>query len=306
MNNETQHVWLQTSMLTLNQCNSFLEISLWIAAVSLIINSVNIFVLVPSKLRKRLSYRLVINLSVSDAILDLVTVIYVSTLKAGVLWSLTGFYIITCIFQIGGLVSLWTLVLLSFELFIRMMYPLKYFQLTKMSSLRGIILYIWIISVVPYFTIDMAAAAFTRTSNETLFNRAVTDDFRPNCINSVCAIIGLVLLLALYTHIFRDIFLFKDRLKHVRISIKKSAVTIFLVILVYFICFLPLWVYNFIQLIVGIDLSSSNTAFTIECLSYVLYALNTLFDPLIYAFRIPIIRNIYKQLWKKCSPINCY
>ena len=299
MKNDTQRTWLKTSMLTLNQCNTFLEISLWIATISLVINVLNVLVILPSKLRTRLSYRLVINLSVSDAILDLTMIIYVSSVKTGVIWSLTGFYCITCIFQIGGLVSLWTLIVLSFELFVRMMYPLKYFQLTKMTSFRGIIFYIWIISIIPYFTVDITVAAFTMASNETVFQRAISDDFRPNCINSVCAVIGLVVLLALYAQIFRDIFSFTERLQSIRISLKKSAVTICLVILVYFICFLPLWMYNFIQMIVGTDLSFNDTAFTIECLSYVLYALNTFFDPVIYSLRLPIIRNIYFKLWPK-------
>ena len=299
MKNDTQSTWLKTSMLTLNQCNTFLEISLWIATISLVINVLNVLVILPSKLRTRLSYRLIINLSVSDAILDLTMIIYVSSVKAGVIWSLTGFYSITCIFQIGGLVSLWTLIVLSFELFVRMMYPLKYFQLTKMTSFRGTIFYIWIVSIIPYFTFDMTVAAFTMSNNETVFHRAISDDFRPNCINSICAVIGLVVLLALYAQIFRDIFSFTERLQGIRISLKKSAVTICLVILVYFICFLPLWMYNFVQLIVGTDLSIDDTAFTIECLSYVLYALNTFFDPVIYAFRLPIIRNIYFKLWQK-------
>ena len=301
MKNDTQRTLLHSSMLTLNRCNTFLEISLWISTISLVINVVNIIVILPSKLRTRLSYRLVINLSVSDAIMDLMMIIYVSTVKAGVIWSLTSYYIVSCIFQIGGLVSLLTLIVLSFELFVRMMYPLKYFQLTKMTSFRGIIIYIWIISVIPYIAVDMAVAAFTVSNNETVFHRAISDDFRPKCINSVCAVIGLFALLALYALIFRDIFQFTERLHSIRISLKKSAVTICLVILAYFICFLPLWMYNFIQLIVGADLSTDDTAFTIECLSYVLYALNTFFDPVIYSFRLPIIRNIYIKLWQKIA-----
>ena len=300
MDNVSRHIWLETTILTLNKCDTFLETASWIAAVGLVINMVNILVITPTKLRKRLSYRLVINLSVSDAILDLVIVIYVRTLNAGIIWSMTEFYVIFCIYQICGLVSLWTLISMSLELFVRMMYPLKYIKLTKMKTLRGIILFIWIISVIPFIIVDMAVAVFTASSNETVFHRAVADDFNPNCINSVCAVLGLFALLILYALIFRDIFLFKERLRSIRISLKKSAITICFVILAYFICFLPMWMYNFIQMIFGTHLAIINdTAFTIECLTDVLYALNTLFDPLIYAFRIPIIRNMYAKLWKK-------
>ena len=306
MKNGTQRTWIKTSMITINQCNSFLEISLWIAAVSVIINVLNIIVILPTKLRSRLSYRLTINLSVSDTILDLAMITYVSTLKAGVIWSQTGFYIITCVFQISGLVSLWTLIVLSFELFIRMMYPLKYFILTKVTAFRGIIFHIWIISFFPYITIDLAVAAFTKSVNESLFHKAVTDDFRPSCINSVCAILGLIILLGLYARIFRDIYFLKERLHSISISMKKSAVTIFLVILAYFACYLPHWMYHFMQIILDADLSYYETAFTIECLSYVLYALNTFFDPVIYSFRIPVIRKIYFQLWLKMKPSCAY
>ena len=299
MKNETQLSWLEDGMLTLNKCEIFLEVSMWIAAVSLVINLVNIIVITPTKLRKRLSYKLMLNLSISDAILDLVIVIYVGTLKAGLTWSLTGFYIITCIFQISGLVSLWTLIMLSFELFIRIIYPLKYYRLTKMTSFRGIIFYVWIISVIPYISLDMTVAAFSVSTNETVFHRAINDSFSPNCINSVCAILGVVLLLGLYAKIFRDIFLFTDRLQRLRTSLKRSAITICLVILAYVICFLPLWMYNFIEIIVGANLYINDMGFTIGCLSYILYATNTFLDPVIYVFRIPIIRNVYLQLWQR-------
>ena len=158
----------------------------------------------------------------------------------------------------------------------------------------------------PYITIDLAVAAFTKSANESLCNKAVTDDFRPSCINSVCAILGLIILLGLYARIFRDIYFLKERLHNISISMKKSAVTIFLVILAYFACYLPHWMYNFMQIILDADLSYYETAFTIECLSYVLYALNTFFDPVIYSFRIPVIRKIYFQLWLKMKPLCAY
>ena len=305
MENGSRHIWLETTILTLNKCDTFLETASWVAAIAFVINMVNILVITPTKLRKRLSYRLVINLSVSDAILDLVLVIYVRTLNAGMAWTLTNFHIILCIYQICGLISLWTLICMSLELFLRMMYPLKYIRLAQMKLFRGIILFIWIISVIPFIMIDMAVAVFTASSNETIFHRAVADDFSPSCINSVCAVSGLLVLLTLYALIFRDIFLFKERLRTIRISLKKSAVTISFVILTYFLCFLPMWVFTFIQMIVGTHLAMINdTALTIECLCDILYALNTLFDPVIYAFRIPIIRSTYAMLWKKSK--SCY
>ena len=94
---------------------------------------------------------------------------YVSTLKAGMIWSQAGFYFITCIFQISGLVSLWTLIVLSLELFIRIMFSLKYFTLSKVTTFRGILFYIWLISVSPYITIELAVAAYTMSANKSLF-----------------------------------------------------------------------------------------------------------------------------------------
>lgn len=276
-------------------CDIFLDVSLWIALIAFIINMLNIIAILPSNLCSKMCYRLVVNLSVSDALLDLVMIVYLGTYKAGLIWSSVSFYVIEAVFDMYSLVSLWTLLAMSFDLFMLMIHPLKYSLLIDITAYRGIIVFIWIISTVPYISLDILIAACSKSSTISLVDAVVSDHFRSNCINSFCALLGFLIILALYITIFRNIYSLKKRLQTDRVSMKKSAVTICLVVLAYFVCYMPLWMFVFVEIIVDTDLSEDARGFILECLAYLLHVVNTLCDPVIYAFRIPVIRSVYLQ-----------
>ena len=274
-------------------CDIFLDVSLWIAVISFVINMFNIIAILPSNLCSKMCYRLVVNLSLSDALLDLVMIVYFGTKKAGIIWSTVSFYAIGAVFDICSLVSLWTLIAMSFDLFMLMIHPLKYSMLIDVTAFRAIIVFIWIISTVPYISLDIVIAACRKTPNISLVDAVVSDNYRSSCINSFCALLGFIIILILYITIFRDIYSLKKRLKTESVSMRKSAMTISLVVLAYFVCYMPLWMFVFVEIIVDTDLSDDARGFILECLAYLLHVVNTLCDPVIYAFRIPIIRAVY-------------
>lgn len=289
MNNKTDSYVIESL------CDVFLEVSLWTAFIAFIINLFNIIIILKSKLCSKLSYILVVNLSISDALLDLVMIVYVGTTKVGVYWSFESFYIIGCVFDICSLATLLALTAMSFDLFMLMIHPLKYTLLIDVTGFRALVVYIWLLSIIPYILLDIVVAAYDKWAYASLVDAVVNDNFRSNCINSVCTLLGFIIMLLLYSKIFRDIYSLKKRLRTDNISMKKSAVTISLVVLVYFVCYMPLWLYLLIKRQFATDLSAQSGGFAYGCLGYLLQVLNTLCDPVIYALRISNIRAAYYQ-----------
>ena len=131
--------------------------TLFFAAISFFLNILTIVVIVSSDLCCKFSYVLLVNLSIADALTSVSTStnIVIRFLPVSYVGNLQLFYVFTstfCLFNISSVPSLLTIVLITFELFFMVKYPLQHIRLFKqmrVRSIRCIIIFVWVISTLP-------------------------------------------------------------------------------------------------------------------------------------------------------------
>ena len=112
-------------------------------------------------------------------------------------------------------------------------------------------------------------------------------------------LIGTLALLILNITIYVKIRSLSSRSQHQRISTKKSSIVLFLVVATFFVFEAPHYVMTSIIVTDASIVSDFKTTLyiSVSCIPFVI--LNTIADPLIYAFRISAIRKIYLDCLKK-------
>ena len=269
------------------------------AAISIIMNIFTIFVVVSFNLCYRFSYVLTANLSFSDALLafsmltEYLFMFYLRGLhRSFILFSM---YCSMYIFNISSVASLLTIILMTLELFSMVKYPLKHIRLFKqmrVRTMRYITAAVWVIAILPaciHITVVLvrqgpfsAEASFFQ-----MYRLTVT----------IVAIFGFITILFLYIAVLKVLYTRNVGNQRETRSMKKVAITVFLIVCVYFLFYLPYWIPTIIALL---DLELDYNLLIFYVLSRSCLAINTACDPIIYAVRIPKIREGFRKIFCCC------
>ena len=130
-------------------------------------------------------------------------------------------------------------------------------------------------------------------------------------INFSLAVICLLIIIGLNLKTLRSVYKLLKRSPQEGQSLEKSAITILAIVVTYVLFYLPTWIVGILfvlhfrfQVLVLQSLTISQRSFVIAIFSQ-LKILNSLSDPLIYAFRISVIRKHYTKLLRlKCWKLN--
>ncbi|XP_045172357.1 hydroxycarboxylic acid receptor 3-like [Mercenaria mercenaria] len=192
--------------------------------------------------------------------------------------------------------GLGTMFAISVDILIKVQKPFRY--KTLMSKRRGniIVTCLWL---VPSFLLAVVALLLFQFGN---LNISILVLFGSVFYCFLCLLFFFIFLI-IYTIILCSVKSFIHRQpSRSRHTIKKTAITFFLIIATYFICILPsIWI--FLLIFTNVVDSLSDLVVIINIVSCV-YTLNTVLDPVIYAYRIQEINNRYETLFRRCRCIQ--
>ncbi|XP_053375730.1 melanocortin receptor 4-like [Mercenaria mercenaria] len=187
--------------------------------------------------------------------------------------------------------GLGTMFAISVDILIKVRKPLRY--KTLMSKRRGniIVTCLWL---VPSFLLAAVALLFFQLGN---LNITIFVIFGSVFYCLFCQLFFFIFL-TIYIIILCSVKSFIHRQpSRSRRTITKTAVTFFLIIVTYFICILPsIWI--FLLIFTNVVDSLSDLVVIMNIVSFV-YTLNTVLDPLIYAYRIQEINIRYETLFRR-------
>ena len=275
--------------------------TLLLASIGFVCNVLNILAIVFAKLHVRTTYILVISLSISDGLIDLGWIftsihVFLRHLTLNQYYSFAAFS--QTVYILGCMTCAWTLVLISVDLFLLTVLPLKYTFLQKLCLV--LLLLTWIISFIIGPGMKTLLGVLNSEEHESfLVSYVFCCKFlywAQICVSVVC----FFLLIFLNIMIYRAIRGLRARSKHQRINLKKSAVVLCLVVTTYFVLYVPHWLTTTLNVYWNI---TNTTVLYLDLMLQLFHILNTIADPFIYAFRIGAIRGMYMQALKtlKCS-----
>ncbi|XP_053374819.1 adrenocorticotropic hormone receptor-like [Mercenaria mercenaria] len=187
--------------------------------------------------------------------------------------------------------GLGTMFAISVDILIKVRKPLRY--KTLMSKRRGniIVTCLWL---VPSFLLAAVALLLSQFGNLDITILFIFG----SVFYCLFCLLFFFIFLTIYTIILCSVKSFMHRLpSRSRHTITKTAVTFFLIIVTYFICILPsIWI--FLLIFTNVIVSLSDLVLIMNIISCV-YTLNTVLDPVIYAYRIPEINIRYKTLYRR-------
>ena len=263
--------------------------------ISFVANILIIYTILSGQLCSKLAYVLIVNLCICDAFLALVSSLF--TIGMIILQEriieipVIQLFIIILDYAVSVIcvASLMTVLMMAFELFFMVKYPLKYLILNELHF-KIVLISIWTIAVAPVF-VDIAITLF---DGERTFGRfLVLDDYHaPTYLIVVLAVLVFVAIVGFYTSVIREIYKSNAaKLRETR-RIRKSAVTICLVVFTFFLLYLPLWIAIIVEVVFNkLQIEVPKYFTSLRLLLYLFLVINTFCDALIYAFRIRVIRQ---------------
>lgn len=266
-------------------------------------NIMNIVAIVLAKFHKRTTFKLVLSLAVSDLLIDLGGIFlaasyFVSKYNSDQ-WQILTLFSQT-LFSAGSMTCVGTLVLISIDLFIKTYLPLKYIALQRLCTIFLVMTWIITFAVGPVWRTVQSFVG--RKEHETLIIAYLYGGNYLIWIHSGLVLIGTLSLVILNITIYVKIRTLSSRSQHQRISTKKSAIILFLVVATFLFFGVPYYVMTSIIVNDASILSDFKPTLyiSVTCIPFII--LNTIADPLIYAFRISAIRKIYSDCLKKSHP----
>ena len=277
------------------------------ASVAFFFNLLNICAIILSKLYRKSTYQLVITLSASHVIIALnfcmgyfskyYFIRFVETKKVLDI-------ILYNIYHVGSMSCALTTIAISADLFVQNVFTFKYLAFQKI--LKPVLALIWIIPVTITECTQIGITLFYKSSEETFVEAYYRlRDNTLGFINVILAVICLILLCALNFKTYSAIRSLLKRAPREGESSKKSALTIFLIVGTYLTFYLPNWILGVIFILHYrykvriLSPVTRNQQNFITALFAQLRVLDSVSDPLVYAFRISVIREWYKKLFLK-------
>lgn len=235
--------------------------------------------------------KLTLSLTVSDLALSLVFLVRLldmmrySSLNIDHYNKQILFDCLTCVSYLSGT---FVIFLLAADLFYAVRMPVKYMStLTKRCGdvLVGLI---WGVSVA--LTVIMLSVKYSTEYFYVLWQLSIDELFI-----ALVSSIGLIFIIVAYAMIFRRLQVRLRRRRSNRAN-KKAAVTLFLIIITYILFVLPR---TYIAILQALYTRSDSFKGNFQLLSFifnmiqVLILLNSVFDPVIYATRLPEVKQFY-------------
>ena len=275
------------------------------ALISIIVNTFNIFVIVSSRLCKQLSYALIINLSICDALVafSLPTYFIVLDFKPEWLEVMWLTVIMDYLFTVLSLATLLTVLSMTCELFYMVRYPLKHLRHFKDGQkYKVVIASIWVLATVPAILLDFIIPLFHSERTVSYIEEVTTDIYEPYWFSVVVAILCLFTMIFLYFIIIKDIYKSHKLNQRGSRNMRKSAVTVCLIVFTYFLLYLPYWITVGVWVLDSIVITIYSELFDqFYLMTFLLQIINTACDPMVYAFRIKKIRQSAKKIFCKCT-----
>ena len=267
-----------------------------ITAISIIMNMLTIFVVVSSGLCRKFSYILIANLSLSDALLAFSiftrSIIFLVPINNPWFHLFDLLRILEYLFNISSIGSLLTIVLMAFELFFMVRYPLKHIRLFKQMSIKTIIFilaFVWVTAFLP-------TCVYITVISVGLISSYKDIPFQTYGLSiNIVALFGFLAILFLYITVLKVLYTNNVRTHQEIRSMKKAAITVCLIVCMYFLFYLPYWISTAIWYSDSSNLPWDYNFVIIYSMLCMFLAINTACDPIIYALRIPKIRECFRK-----------
>ena len=263
-------------------------------------NIMNIVAIVLAKFHKRTTFKLVLSLAVSDLLIDLGGAFMAASnfvsKNSSNQWQILTMFSQT-LFSVGGMTCVGSLILISVDLLLKTAVPLKYTFLERCCIIFFVIT--WIFSLALGLVWRTVISAVYKHETQSFVVAYIYAGVNLIWVHLGFKLIGSFLLLILNMIIYVKIRNLSARSQHQRINTRKSAITLFLVVATFFFFDVPHYLITSIHLIDPSILSDYITMLYMSVSSLPFLILNTITDPIIYAFCISAIRAIYTNLLKK-------
>jgi hypothetical protein len=187
---------------------------------------------------------------------------------------LSSFYLIVQFATLG------TMMLLSADLLIKVRYPLTYCQLLSKGKGNALTVCLWLMAFIPVGYL-VVIVQIEKNSNSFVINVLNIGN-----VFQLLSILFFVVILTFSIVSYCTIRSFVRRQPSSQDDTSRKAAVTFLALLsTYFVCLLPvLWADAFYD---------PYRMVLVKILLQILYVLNTIFDPIIYALRIPEVQGVF-------------
>ena len=261
------------------------------ALISVTVNTLNIIAIVSFHPWCKLSYWLFINLLVSDALLAFtVSVLYILQICMATIPLFNGEGLLcsgVVLFCICNASALLTILFMSVDLCFMVKFPLKHLRILKQSRFQTVIWTIWMVALLPNCVAIVNALLSLRTMP---FLAALMANYLDTLwFSLILAGIAFLAIVISYLIVIKEIYTAGASNQTANRKIKKSAITMCLIVSTYFLLYLPGSIYLAIINILQIKPDWNLARF--EHFTNILMVMNTVCDPLIYAFRLPKVRQ---------------
>ena len=198
--------------------------------------------------------------------------------------------------------SLCNLLALGVDHYIAIVKPLHYGRILSKHRVNIVIVVIWILSMIVGL-LKVMTALFKGVPMSLLCKYIISGFPGYNyfsIIHYTFAIGICVILIFLYVRIYIEYLKFKARrctFHQDEMHNKKAIITTLFIIGTFLICFVPLSLY---KILLHFELVDYKAGYMLYSISYVLMVANSLSDPIVYAFRLKVVQQGYKNLFRRC------
>lgn len=298
-------------------------IAIILCIIAILVNAISLFAIIQFKGPFTANKQLVTSLLTSDLFISLCFLTASITNSNNLMYPQADEDLVqaTCIYAAvealmisGQLTNLLNLAAMALDHYIAINIPLKHSYLMDKHHVGILIAGVWVLGFICGFSDFLLpfAPLYSHCQNQLLVSyceKVKCTMFEPNFLLFAVVIICFVEMAFLYSQVFKTVYKYpRLQSRHTQNTQRnnKGLVTTIIIVVSYTICWLP---YCLMELTMTI-MSLTNTTLILtyykimQKAQYYLYnliALNSIFDPLIYAIRMPDMQNSYRRLLRMCK-----
>ncbi|CAI9729253.1 melanocortin receptor 4-like [Octopus vulgaris] len=298
-------------------------IAIILCIVAIIANAVSLFAIMQFKGTFTANKQLVTSLLMSDLFISLCFLTASLTNNNNFMFPVEGedegksiciYAVVEALMISGQLTNLLNLAAMALDHYIAINIPLKHSYLMDRRHVGILIAGVWVLGSLCGFSDFLLpfTPLYKNCRNQKFLNYCDTIKctmFEPNFVLFAVVILCLFEMVFLYSQVFITIYRYPQLQTRHAPNIRrnnKGLVTTIIILLSYIICWLPYCLMELTMTIVSAtNLPDMMNYYQIsQQAQYYLYnliALNSIFDPLIYAIRMPDMQNSYRRLLRMCK-----